>query len=411
MRRDGARRQQRLHHRRDDGFHQAREFRVAHGERRFLPAWRRSASTRANPSLASAGSYFSPKSMVMRALASSSRPIARGSAGGRAFAAPDIHQIRHSSAPAGPASDSNSAADRTARPQATVDRLHHALRSHRRDHGQVCGTRARLASVPPAAESGPGRASGCNALLFGLTAPPAPATCGTTAGDPMPDLLLELFSEEIPARMQARAAEDLRKLVTDQLVDAGLVYEGAKAFATPRRLALAVQGVPVAPARREGGEERPARRRARGRHPGLPARRRPHVDRGGQGQKPDKKGDFYVAVIEKPGRPAIEVIGRDRARGGEGASPGRSRCAGASARPNPARSAGCGRCIPSSRPSGRRPRSPRSSPSRSTASRPATRPAAIASWRRSRSRCAGSTTTPPSSRRPRSCSTPSGASR
>ena len=53
----------------------------------------------------------------------------------------------------------------------------------------------------------------------------------------MPDLLLELFSEEIPARMQARAAEDLRKMVTDRLVDAGLVYEGAAAFVTPRRLA------------------------------------------------------------------------------------------------------------------------------------------------------------------------------
>ena len=61
----------------------------------------------------------------------------------------------------------------------------------------------------------------------------------------MPDLLLELFSEEIPARMQPRAAEDLRKLVTDKLVEAGLVYEGAKAFATPRRLALTVQGVPA----------------------------------------------------------------------------------------------------------------------------------------------------------------------
>ena len=46
----------------------------------------------------------------------------------------------------------------------------------------------------------------------------------------MPDLLFELFSEEIPARMQARAAEDLRKAVTDRLVDAGLVYEGAKSF-------------------------------------------------------------------------------------------------------------------------------------------------------------------------------------
>src|SRR5580765_2164521 len=66
-----------------------------------------------------------------------------------------------------------------------------------------------------------------------------------SAVTPMPDLLLELFSEEIPARMQPRAAEDLRKLVTDKLVEAGLVYEGAKAFATPRRLALAVVGVPV----------------------------------------------------------------------------------------------------------------------------------------------------------------------
>src|SRR6266516_547367 len=61
----------------------------------------------------------------------------------------------------------------------------------------------------------------------------------------MPDLLLEFFSEEIPARMQARAAEDLQKLVTGRLVDAGLVYEGAKAFVTPRRLALAVEGVPA----------------------------------------------------------------------------------------------------------------------------------------------------------------------
>ena len=60
----------------------------------------------------------------------------------------------------------------------------------------------------------------------------------------MAELLLELLSEEIPARMQARAADDLKKLVTDRLVAAGLVYEGAKAFATPRRLALAVAGVP-----------------------------------------------------------------------------------------------------------------------------------------------------------------------
>ena len=61
----------------------------------------------------------------------------------------------------------------------------------------------------------------------------------------MPDLLLELFSEEIPARMQRKAAEDLKSLVTNALVDAGLPYEGAKAFATPRRLALHVAGVPA----------------------------------------------------------------------------------------------------------------------------------------------------------------------
>src|SRR5687767_11180619 len=61
----------------------------------------------------------------------------------------------------------------------------------------------------------------------------------------MPDLLLEFFSEEIPARMQARASEDLKKLVTDRLMNAGLTYDGATAYATPRRLTLAVAGVPV----------------------------------------------------------------------------------------------------------------------------------------------------------------------
>ena len=68
----------------------------------------------------------------------------------------------------------------------------------------------------------------------------------------MPDLLLELLSEEIPARMQARAADDLRRLVTDALAEAGLPGAGARAFATPRRLALAVQGLAArSPLRRE----------------------------------------------------------------------------------------------------------------------------------------------------------------
>ncbi len=59
----------------------------------------------------------------------------------------------------------------------------------------------------------------------------------------MPDLLIELFSEEIPARMQKRASEDLKKLVTDGMVEAGLTYASAGAFATPRRLVLTVEGL------------------------------------------------------------------------------------------------------------------------------------------------------------------------
>ena len=123
----------------------------------------------------------------------------------------------------------------------------------------------------------------------------------------MPDLLLELLSEEIPARMQARAAEDLRKAVTDRLVEAGLLYEGAKVFVTPRRLALAVQGVPVRqPDRRE--EKRGPRVGAPEqavagflKSAGLKSLAEAKV-------QPDKKGDFYIAVIEKPGRAALDVI-------------------------------------------------------------------------------------------------------
>src|SRR5690242_5973373 len=123
----------------------------------------------------------------------------------------------------------------------------------------------------------------------------------------MPDLLLEFFSEEIPARMQARAAEDLKKLVTDRLVAAGLVYEGAKAFATPRRLALSVHGIPA--------RQPDIKDEKKGPRVGAPenaiagflkaAGLRSINDAKVQ---PDKKGDFYVAVIEKAGRPAIDVI-------------------------------------------------------------------------------------------------------
>ena len=124
----------------------------------------------------------------------------------------------------------------------------------------------------------------------------------------MPDLLLELFSEEIPARMQAQAAEDLRKAVTDRLVDAGLTYDGAKAFVTPRRLALSVHGVPV--------RQPDVREEKKGPRVGAPenaiagflkSARLKSID--DAKVQPDKKGDFYVALIEKPGRPALEVIG------------------------------------------------------------------------------------------------------
>jgi glycyl-tRNA synthetase beta chain len=124
----------------------------------------------------------------------------------------------------------------------------------------------------------------------------------------MPDLLLEFFSEEIPARMQAKAAEDLQKLVTGRLVDAGLVYEGARAFATPRRLALWVQGLPV--------RQPDVREEKKGPRVGAPENAvagflksagLASLDQATV-QKDPKKGDFYVALIEKPGRPAIEVI-------------------------------------------------------------------------------------------------------
>ena len=123
----------------------------------------------------------------------------------------------------------------------------------------------------------------------------------------MPDFLLELFSEEIPARMQARAAEDLRKLVTEALVGAGLLYEGAKAFVTPRRLALTVKGVPV--------RQPDVKEEKKGPRVGAPEGAIQGFLRAA-GLKtiseakvvPDKKGDFYLAVSEKPGRAAIEVI-------------------------------------------------------------------------------------------------------
>ncbi|GKY87231.1 glycine--tRNA ligase subunit beta [Sinisalibacter aestuarii] len=122
----------------------------------------------------------------------------------------------------------------------------------------------------------------------------------------MADLLIELFSEEIPARMQARAGEDLKKLVTDGLVEAGLTYSAAAAFTTPRRLTLAIEGLPaMSPDTRE---ER------KGPRTDAPEKalegflRSTGLTKDQLEARPDKKGDVWFAVIAHKGRPAAGIV-------------------------------------------------------------------------------------------------------
>ena len=123
----------------------------------------------------------------------------------------------------------------------------------------------------------------------------------------MPDLLIELFSEEIPARMQAKAAEDLRRLMTDGLVEAGLTYAHAAAFATPRRLALAVEGLSrAAPRRARGAQGARGRTRPRRRSQGFLRSTGLTLDQ--LERRADKKGEAFFAVVEKPGREAAEIV-------------------------------------------------------------------------------------------------------
>ena len=124
----------------------------------------------------------------------------------------------------------------------------------------------------------------------------------------MPDLLLELFCEEIPARMQSKAADDLKKLVTDALVARGLVYEGAKAFVTPRRLALHVAGLPV-----RGQDIREEKKGPRVGAPDgaiqgfLKSAGLTSLDQATIESDP-KKGEFYVAIATKPGQMTMEAV-------------------------------------------------------------------------------------------------------
>lgn len=122
----------------------------------------------------------------------------------------------------------------------------------------------------------------------------------------MAELLLELFSEEIPARMQNKAADDLARLVSAGLKDAGLVFERARGFATARRLALVIDGLPVA--QQDTSEER------RGPRVGAPDKavegflKSAGLTREQLEERETEKGSFYYAVIESKGRPTIEVL-------------------------------------------------------------------------------------------------------
>lgn len=124
----------------------------------------------------------------------------------------------------------------------------------------------------------------------------------------MPDLLLELRSEEIPARMQRKAAGDLRKLVTDALVAAGLTYEGAREYWTPRRLTLDIRGVEA--------RSRDVREERKGPRTDAPEKAIEGFLRGAglssiaeaERRSDGKKGEFFVAVVTKAGRAAEEIV-------------------------------------------------------------------------------------------------------
>jgi len=122
----------------------------------------------------------------------------------------------------------------------------------------------------------------------------------------MPDLLIELFSEEIPARMQAKAADNLKKLVTNGLVEAGLTYASAGVFSTPRRLVLAVEGLLA-----QSPESREERKGPRVDAPEKAIEgflRGAGVTRDDLEERDEKKGRVFYAVIKKPGRPAADII-------------------------------------------------------------------------------------------------------
>jgi glycyl-tRNA synthetase beta chain len=209
----------------------------------------------------------------------------------------------------------------------------------------------------------------------------------------MPDLLLELRSEEIPARMQRKAAGDLKKLVTDALVEAGLSYEGAREYWTPRRLTLDIRGLTARSAdvreERKGPRTGANEKAIDGFLRGAGLRRSTEAQ---DAERPEE--GRFLCRRSSPSRPrsAEEIIAEvmpgiirnfpwpKSMRWGK-ASASRARCAG------------CARCSRSSACSAPSMTKPRSSRSRSTASSPRTSPTATASMRPARSPSSVSTIT------------------
>ncbi len=122
----------------------------------------------------------------------------------------------------------------------------------------------------------------------------------------MSDLLIELFSEEIPARMQARARDDLKSIMTNGLVEAGLTYASAGVFSTPRRLVLSIEGL--------SSESKPVREERKGPSASAPPAaiegflRSTGLTLDQLERRADKKGETLYAVVEKPGRAASVII-------------------------------------------------------------------------------------------------------
>jgi glycyl-tRNA synthetase beta chain len=122
----------------------------------------------------------------------------------------------------------------------------------------------------------------------------------------MPELLIELFSEEIPARMQQKAADDLRQMVTNALVEAGLTYEGAQAHGGPRRLVLSVEGLDARAADMSEERKGPRVDAPQAAIDGFLKSTGLRLDQ--LSVQDDKKGQFYLAVIRKAGREAPEIV-------------------------------------------------------------------------------------------------------